>query len=286
MISDGADNFYAASNEISGFTSAGFEILTGCSGGTFLSNYVEGNGANWFFNGTVKNLVMSGNWFGAATNTTNFANCDGVTFDNNVLYNSSYAINATTCTNLTIGNNVLLGTATLPSMGAQPNVQFTALTTDFTGSNSSTAQPVFSAAQDTFTLEASTSYEFEAEYHISRSAGTTSHTVSLLFGGTTTFTSIGYLAQVTNPSGNSLAAVQQIWISAATATAITAANTSATEDIVVKLKGRMRINAAGTVIPQFKYDAAPGGAPTIKANSAFKIWRIGSDTVASSGRVG
>ncbi|CAN7418751.1 hypothetical protein [Mesorhizobium sp. LjNodule214] len=45
----------------------------------------------------------------------------------------------------------------------------------------------------------------------------------------------------------------------------------------------MRINAAGTVIPQFQYSAAPGGAPTIKRNSFFRIKPMGLNTMVSQG---
>lgn len=167
--------------------------------------------------------------------------------------------------------------------GTAPQILESVLLTDFTGSDVNTAQPVFAAAQDTLTLEADSTYEFEAEYFITRAAGTTSHTTAVLFGGTATFDAIGYLAQVTNPTGNALAAVQQIWGAAATALTLTAANTSATENLLIKLKGRIRTNASGTLIPQFQFSAAPGGAPTIKANSAFRIWRIGTDQSVAIG---
>lgn len=174
-------------------------------------------------------------------------------------------------------------TTVAASRGVSPSVQFTVLAADFNGTDVNTAQPVFDTAQDVITLAASTTYEFEAEYWITRAAGTTSHTTAVLFGGTATFTSVGYLAQVTNPTGNVLANVQHIWGEAATALVLTAANTSATEHLLIKIKGRIRTNAAGTLIPQFQYSAAPGGVPTIKRNSAFRIWPLGVDTVTAVG---
>lgn len=154
---------------------------------------------------------------------------------------------------------------------------------DRTGSDVNTAQAIFGTAQDAFTAVASTTYEFEALYWIVRAAGTTSHTTAVLFAGTATFTSINYLAQVTNPTGNVLANVQQIWGAAATALVLTAANTSATENLLIKLRGLMRVNGAGTIIPQFIYSVAPGGAPTIKADSFFKMRAVGSNTIATVG---
>jgi len=154
---------------------------------------------------------------------------------------------------------------------------------DLTGSNVNTAQPVFGSTGDAVTVDAGTLYEFEAQYWITRAAGTTSHTTGVLFGGTATFTSIDYLAQVTNPTGNALANVQQIMGSAASLLTLTAANTSATENVQVKLSGTMRINAGGTIIPQFQFSAAPGGAPTIKRGSYFKLRPITSAAAAAVG---
>jgi hypothetical protein len=159
---------------------------------------------------------------------------------------------------------------------------FRVLTADATGSDVSTAQSVFVATED-FTAAASTTYAFDAFYHITRAAGTTSHTTGVLFGGTATYTSLRYLAQITNPTGNVLTAVSQIVGDAATEVVLTAANTSATENLTISLKGIIRVNGGGTIIPQFKYSAAPGGAPTIKANSYFRMRKLGTDTVASAG---
>lgn len=157
------------------------------------------------------------------------------------------------------------------------------LSTDYTGADVNTAQPVFTAAQDIFTAEAATDYTFDACYHITRSAGTTSHTTSLLFGGAATFTSIRYIVNVSNPTGNTLSAVNSIVGDVATAVVVTAANTSATENLIIRLAGNMRINAGGTVSPNFQYSAAPGGAPITKANSYFRMQKIGTNTITVGG---
>lgn len=174
-------------------------------------------------------------------------------------------------------------TAAASSRQAVNAEQTSILTADRTGTDVNTAQAVFGATEDALTLAANTTYEFEALYYISRAAGTTSHTSGVLFGGTATFTSIDFLAQVTNPTGNALANVQQIMSSAATLVTLTAANTSATENLMIWLRGTIRTNGAGAIIPQFQFSAAPGGAPTIKRNSFFRCWPIGVDTVASVG---
>jgi len=158
---------------------------------------------------------------------------------------------------------------------------FRILTGDISLADVNTVQALFTAGA--FTAAGSTSYYIDALYWISRSAGTTSHTTAILFGGGATFTSLSYLAQVTNSTGNVLGATQQIMSNVATATTLTAANTSATENLVISLKGIMRVNGAGTIIPQLQYSAAPGGTPTHKANSYFRMRKLGTDTVALAG---
>lgn len=167
--------------------------------------------------------------------------------------------------------------------GVVPAVQWAKQTADAARADVATAQNVFDAAFDTVTLEAATTYEFEALYFITRAAGVTSHTTGFLFGGTATFTSIDYLVDVSNPTGNILSAASQLWVSVATLVAATAANVSATENIRARLRGTIRCLAAGTLIPQFQYSAAPGGAPTVKNNSSFRLWPVGTNTAGSAG---
>lgn len=169
------------------------------------------------------------------------------------------------------------------ALGIAADVQFSALSTDRTGNDSATAQIVFNASQDTFTAEALTSYIFEALYIITRAAGTTAHTTGVLFAGAATFSSIGYIAICSNPTGNVLSAASEITATVATETVVTASNNSATENLRIRIKGIMRVNGAGTIIPQIKYSAAPGGAPTIKAQTYFLMQRIGSNTVLAAG---
>jgi hypothetical protein len=161
--------------------------------------------------------------------------------------------------------------------------QIVTLTGNRAGSNVNTAQDVFDSANNLVTLDGSTTYEFEAQYSFERSAGSTSHTTNILFGGTATYTSIGYLATTGTVGGAGIAAAQQIRVGVATATAVTAASVSTTENCTIKLRGIMRINAGGTVIPQIQFSAAPGGAPTFHANSFFRCWPIGTNAVIAVG---
>jgi hypothetical protein len=162
--------------------------------------------------------------------------------------------------------------------------QFIALTTGYAGTDSTSAQKVFNGSTNgAVTLAASTTYMMEGVYYITRAAGTNSHTLGTLFALGGTLTSIAYTAETTSTTGNALGAVSRIYATAATVTVVTAASTSATENITVTIRGIVRTNAAGTFAPQIQYSAAPGGAPTILANSFFKLTPIGNNTVATVG---
>lgn len=179
---------------------------------------------------------------------------------------------------------VFYGSPQSNQRGVVATEQFIALSSNYTGSDSSSAQKVFDASTNgAVALAASTTYLMEGTYYITRAAGTTSHTLSTLFALGGTLTSIAYTAETTSTTGNALGAVSRIYATAATGTVVTGASTTATENITVTIRGIVRTNAAGTFTPQIQYSAAPGGAPTILANSFFKLTPIGTDTVATVG---
>lgn len=155
------------------------------------------------------------------------------------------------------------------------------LDADATGSNVNTAQPLFPTL-GSLTIPINVSFEFECEFVITRAAGTTSHTTTFGFGGTATIGSARYFVDVCNPSSNALTAVQRLY-STGTPPVITAANTSATEIIMASVRGIIRTTGGGTLIPQFQYSAAPGGAPTIVANSFFRVRPLGAYALARVG---
>lgn len=148
---------------------------------------------------------------------------------------------------------------------------------DVGGQNVNTAQPWFPTA-GAVAVEAVTSYFFEGQLFTTRAAGTTSHTTGILFGGTATLTDIGYLGWCKEGDTNALADISAFWSQAATSLVVKAASTSGTENTILGCEGIVRINAAGTFIPQFIYSSAPGGAPTIKEQSYFRMWPIGDNT--------
>lgn len=159
------------------------------------------------------------------------------------------------------------------------------LSADYTLTDSATAQKAFnSSTNGAVTLASSTSYEFEAQYVITNT-GATSHTWSVLFAGTATFTSLLYTAtgRTGDTSAATLTAEKSAYTTAATALVVTDASTTATEFVIIKLRGILRVNAGGTVIPQVKLSAQANGTQKMLANSFIKFRPFGSDTETTTG---
>jgi hypothetical protein len=156
------------------------------------------------------------------------------------------------------------------------------LDADATGTNGTAAQPWF-PTNGAVTVAAATTYHMSGELSLSRTAGTTGHTTSILFGGTATLTSI-YGGVFGNVGETDLLLPQsRVPFFAATAVVAKASSTTASEKATFLVHGVLRTNAAGTFIPQFKYDVAPGGAPTIRANSHFELEPVGTNTFTAQG---
>lgn len=156
------------------------------------------------------------------------------------------------------------------------------LSADDTGQNVNTAQPWFPTA-GAVTVAADTTYLMTGALHTTRAAGSTSHTTGIGFGGTATLTSLKWWGQAGEGDVATLNDSDLIVAENATNLQIKAASTSTTEVIKFTLGGIVRVNAAGTLIPQFTYSSAPGGAPTIKANSYFRLDYLGTGSFASNG---
>lgn len=164
-------------------------------------------------------------------------------------------------------------------------VQLCLLSADYVLTDTASAQKALNCTSNgQVTVAASTTYMFEATYYITNT-GTNAHTWGMAIGGTATLTS-GFLS-ITAYTANALttlATPQMVATTAvATAAVVTGSLTSATENGVYKVTGVLRINAGGTVIPQVKQSATTGGTLTMKTNSYFRIWPIGSNTATTIG---
>lgn len=161
------------------------------------------------------------------------------------------------------------------------------------GLDSSSASAVFtSPTSGQITLASNTAYAFEGLYNLTNT-GTTSHTWSTLFALSTSASLSGISYQVTGlstgtantPATGGLSG----FVSTAGAAVVTAASTSATEQVSVFLTGVVRVatTGGGTFTPQLKASARPGASGTagvvVKDGSFFRIWPLGVQTVTNVG---
>ena len=112
----------------------------------------------------------------------------------------------------------------------------------------------------------------------SKSAGTTSHSFSIGFGGTATINNIAYenALNYNNSAfftGNNTTAANAYmnFVQTASASSLVQGLTSAAIYFSAVYKGTISINAGGTFIPQYTLSAAPGGAYTTAAGSYIRI---------------
>jgi hypothetical protein len=296
-------NFSTADIQLDDLTATGNAVITGnVTGGNIITGgLVSATGNVIGGNVTTAGLVLAtGNITGGNITTAGAVSTTGnVTGVNvNAFVRPTIGTGSLSPILLTAGTNlitpaagaveydgvVFYATPAANQRGILATEQFIALSSNYTGTDVATAQQVFdSSANGSVTLAASTTYFIEGAYYITRAAGTTSHTLSTIFALGGTLTSITYTAETTSTTGNTLGAVSRIYATGAGATVVTAASISATENITVIIRGIVRTNAAGTFCPQIQYSAAPGGVPTILANSYFKLTPMGNSTVTTVG---
>ncbi len=173
-------------------------------------------------------------------------------------------------------------TPTASSRGVSPSEYFVALSGDYTGLNNSSSQNVFNVpGNGSITLAGSTSYMFEGQYYIT-CTGNNDVDLGTSFGGGASISSIAYTVISTKDASANVLDDRTSYVSTANNTTVTATSTD-NDYITVIVKGIVRVNSSGTFIPQFKFSGAPGANPVVKANSYFKIYPIGSNTVNSVG---
>lgn len=159
--------------------------------------------------------------------------------------------------------------------GIIPGAQFFRLNADLAGANVATVQSVFNVS---VTLSTSTVYAFEAMYYFNKTAGATSHTLGIGYGGSATLNSIlwnsvGIDGSATLPTRSTPGLAAN---TAVTNQTITGATASAAATTFANIKGIVSINGGGTFTPQYTLSAAPGGAYSTMANSYFLIYPIGA----------
>jgi len=165
--------------------------------------------------------------------------------------------------------------------GIVPTQQYYRLDSAYVGTNVATAQSIFNVG---CTVSASTVYEIEMVIAFNKSAGATSHTFSIGFGGTATVNNMMYEAVATSNAtsyATSTASFLQT-LQTAASQQIFGAVASATYFNMIVVKGTVSINAGGTFIPQYTLSAAPGGAYSTAAGSYIRINPLSASGAATN----
>lgn len=138
------------------------------------------------------------------------------------------------------------------------------------------------------TLSASTVYEFEMVVALSKTDGSTAHTMAFSFGGTATINNIAYEVLLNN-SGTSFVQFSSGngangFIQTASATQVVGSTgASLPQYNNLLFKGTVSINAGGTFIPQYTCSSAPGGSGyTTAIGSYIKINPISESGAATN----
>jgi hypothetical protein len=167
--------------------------------------------------------------------------------------------------------------------GIVPTQQYYRLESAYVGSNTTGAQSLLGVG---VTLSANTVYEFEIEVGFVKTAGATSHTISLGFGGTATVNNIFHSVVSLFNSGTNpmlINASQTLgYITTTAATVVTGAGANASIVFALFVKGTVSINAGGTFIPQYTLSAAPGGAYSAVAGSYIRINPLSASGAATN----
>lgn len=163
--------------------------------------------------------------------------------------------------------------------GVAPAYHYITLITSYTTAGGTTAlQKMFnSSTNGALTVGGSTTYFFECDFSLS-SMNTNSGTFSFGILGTATITRIRYWAiskKAAAGQGTGLLTMG----TAATATALSAANTTATGHSTIR--GKIVVGNGGTIIPAFAVSVA--NAVVVDADSSFRIWAAGTNTEVEIG---
>ena len=178
---------------------------------------------------------------------------------------------------LKLSNGVMVGRAFDMDYGIVPVAQYYALNSDYAGANGTSAQSLFNVGVN---LAANTIYEFEMQFVLFKSAGTTSHTISLLHNiGSGTINNINYSLMAgfhANPVTALNPPLYFAYFQTAAASVVSAATTTAGVNYRAIVKGTISVGTAGKWTPQYQLSAAPGGAYSTLTGSFVKIYPVGA----------
>ena len=251
------------------FQADGATALTASSNSCYI-----GTGSRGLNNSDSNSIVIGSSAIGLGANTTVI----GVAATTETKLFGQLTLDATACISAASATALALKTVIPAGTGVTPTIQVICPSAAYTLTNGTGQQKVFDLPQDTITLQAATTYMFDGQYLIT--TGTTTHITSMSFVLTTaTMTDCTWSVVSGTPSalnaGNQGASTS-IFNSVAGGNINT---TSTSANKVITFRGIMRVNAAGTLVPNIGFSAAPGVTCSTLVGSYLKFYSIGSNTI-------
>lgn len=191
----------------------------------------------------------------------------GTTSDAPLLFQSGSNLTTATAGAVEYDGKVIYSTPA--GRGVSPSMMFYRVNSNIVGLNSTLNQFIFGVGVD---LAANTVYAFDSFVYLSKTAGTTAHSLQISFLSSATY-------------NNSFVFLDCAGVGAAlTATWGTLANTftaqsniiSASSSTVVRITGNVSVSGGGKLTPRYNCTSAPGGAYSTVVGSYFSIWPIGA----------
>lgn len=178
------------------------------------------------------------------------------------------------------GNNLFPGVASFSISGnvdyQNATQQSICISTAPKNADTSTLSQNWFDNPSSFQLLGSTTYEIEGILLLNNPNVANAHALSFNFGGSATYNSLMVEFKSSVNGGN-----DSTFLLTSTNGKVVALLPSALTTL--HIKGILRVNARGTMTPQFSFSVSPGGFPTIMQNSYLKVTPLGSNTVKAIG---
>jgi hypothetical protein len=147
------------------------------------------------------------------------------------------------------------------------------------GANTTAAQPIFGSSymNTGITVQSYTAYAFESLYLLTKTGGTTSHTISLGFSGTA---SANYNIFVNETDGNGTygpipTSTPHVSVQTSNSNLVVTGAMTATNQVVYLFsKGIINVTTGGTILPTYSLSAAIANSYTTQSGSYVSLYPI------------
>jgi hypothetical protein len=256
--------------------------------GTNVGNYLKDDGT-WAAPSGSGDMILASTQTVTGAKTfnagklINAANTTALAVENFTTALAAVTTSAVAATGEVDANGIRYYTHATGERGVVDVEQFIALTSANTLTSQTAVQPAFDGgggpANGQITVASSKSYYLDCFINLSAMSAS-SGSFGFALGGTATFTSLMWESIGLKAATLTTAAASQVTFNttASNATLVTASTATVGW---AHIKGILRVNAGGTIIPQVSLGVA--AAATVNANSYFRLTPVGTNTVVSVG---